>query len=295
MSEGTGFLDGFLSKTVIVTGAASGMGKAAAQMLVDLGAQVYALDWAEADVQGLKAFIHTDLSQKESIDAAFAEIPEHIDSFFGIAGVSGARNDFVTTVRIDALANKYIIEEYLDRRMDKGGSIALMTSLGGLGWEMEDNQKWLKPVLEAEGWDGAVTALSALPFVHMPGTFGYPFSKLAMNLCVAMLQKKFAPRGIRVNAVLPASTSSGLTGDFEKMAGGTDKLMANNGYASSLAQSIDMAKPIVFLNSDLASYISGELMAVDFGGHIEELAGIRPRVNDINLTKILAYMQSMKK
>ncbi|MBQ9047999.1 MAG: hypothetical protein IJ120_08910 [Solobacterium sp.] len=50
---------------------------------------------------------------------------------------------------------------------------------------------------------------------------------------------------------------------------------------------------IVFLNSDLASYVSGELMAVDFDGHIEEIAGIRPTVNDINLTKILEYMKTM--
>ena len=34
-------------------------------------------------------------------------------------------------------------------------------------------------------------------------------------------------------------------------------------------------------------------MAVDFGGHIKEIAGIRPTVNDINLTKILEYMKAM--
>ena len=286
---------GYNGKTVVVTGAASGMGKATAEMLVDLGAKVYALDWAETVPSGVEKYIHTDLSQKDSIDAAFAEIPEHVDSFFGIAGVSGARNDFVTTVKIDAIANKYIMEEYLLQRMTKGGSISIMTSLGGLGWEKEDNQKWLKPVLEAQGWDAAVEAAAALPFAAMPGTFGYPYSKLAMNLYIALCQKTFASKGIRVNGVLPASTSSGLTGDFEKMAGGNDKLMANNGYGTELAKSEDMARPIVFLNSDMASYVSGELMLVDLGGHIEEIAGIRPQVNDINLSKILAYLQSMKK
>lgn len=285
---------GYNGKTVVVTGAASGMGKAAAEMLVDLNAKVYALDWAETVPEGIEKYIHTDLSDKASIDAAFAQIPDHVDSFFGIAGVSGARNDFVTTVKIDAISNKYIMEEYLFHRMSKGGSIAIMTSLGGLGWEKEDNQKWLRPVLEAKGWDAAVAAASALPFAKMPGTFGYPYSKLAMNLYIAMQQKTFAARGIRVNAVLPASTSSGLTGDFEKMAGGEDKLMANNGYATQLAKPCDMAQPIVFLNSDMALYISGELMVVDFGGHIEETAGIRSQLNDINLSKILACLQSMK-
>ena len=79
---------GYSGKVCVVTGAASGMGKATAEMLVDLGAQVYGLDWAEVKVEGIAKYIHTDLSQKDSIDQAFGEIPAHIDSFFGIAGPS---------------------------------------------------------------------------------------------------------------------------------------------------------------------------------------------------------------
>ena len=43
---------GYTGKVCVVTGAASGMGKATAEMLVDLGARVYALDWAEVKVEG---------------------------------------------------------------------------------------------------------------------------------------------------------------------------------------------------------------------------------------------------
>ena len=43
---------GYTGKVCVVTGAASGMGKATAEMLVDLGAMVYALDWAEVKVEG---------------------------------------------------------------------------------------------------------------------------------------------------------------------------------------------------------------------------------------------------
>ena len=62
------------------------MGKAATEMLVDLGALVYALDCNEVEVPGITKFIKVDLGSKESIDAAFKEIPAKIDSFFGIAG-----------------------------------------------------------------------------------------------------------------------------------------------------------------------------------------------------------------
>lgn len=66
---------GYQDKICVVTGAASGMGKATAEMLVNLGAKVYALDWAEVHVEGVEKYIKTDLSQKESIDNAFQQIP----------------------------------------------------------------------------------------------------------------------------------------------------------------------------------------------------------------------------
>ena len=55
---------GYQEKVVIVTGASSGMGKATAEMLVDLGAKVYALDWNICDVKGVEKFVHVDLSKK---------------------------------------------------------------------------------------------------------------------------------------------------------------------------------------------------------------------------------------
>ena len=101
---------------------------------------VYALDWNECDVKGIKQYVHVDLSKKESIDQAMKELSSHIDSYFGIAGVSGMKNDFMTTVSIDFIANKYICEEYLIHAMSENGTIAFMTSTGGNGWEKEENK-----------------------------------------------------------------------------------------------------------------------------------------------------------
>lgn len=283
---------GYQGKTCVVTGAASGMGKAAAEMLVDLGAKVYALDWAEVKVDGIEMYIHTDLSQKESIDQAFAQIPAHVDSYFGIAGVSGTKNDFVTTVKIDLISNKYICEEILTKRMTNGGTIAFITSTGGNGWEKEGNKKVYMPVLQAKGWNEAVEVLNQSILAHLPGTMGYPFSKLAMNYFTVQLQATFAPMGIRVNAVLPGSTDTGMKDEFTQMAGGEEALLSHTGYAKRLAASKEMAEPIVFLNSLMASYISGELLRVDFGCTAEEVAGIKPVATPIDLTMILEQIQN---
>lgn len=285
---------GYVGKICVITGAASGMGKAATEMLVDLGARVYALDWADVNIDGIEKYIHTDLSQKESINQAFQEIPNHIDSFFGIAGVSGAKCDFITTTKIDLISNKYICEEILANRMSEGGSIAFMTSTGGIGWEKEGNKKVYLPVLEAKGWEATVEVLEKSILSQLPGTLGYPFSKLAMNYYVAKIQKEFSSKGIRVNAVLPGSTDTGLKDEFTNMAGGEEELLKHCGYAHRLAQSQEMGKPIVFLNSDMASYISGELMIVDYGSTIEETAQIKEAAATIDLSALLEHIANMK-
>lgn len=52
-----------------------------------------------------------------------------------------------------------------------------------------------------------------------------------------------------------------------------------------------MAEPIVFINSDMASYISGERRIVDYGCTAEEVAGIKPVGTVIDLSAILGQLQ----
>lgn len=219
------------------------------------------------------------------------KLPATIDSFFGIAGVSGAKNDFLTTVTIDFIANKYICENYLIKRMSPHGSIAFMTSTGGNGWEKEDNKKVYLPAVEANSWQETVDAICQTGLQYLPGTLGYSFSKLAMNYYTVYLQKQFAAKGIRVNAVLPGSTSTGMKDEFEAMAGGQEALLSHCGYAKRLAAPEEMAQPIVFLNSQMAAYASGVLMEVDFGNTAEEKAKIRKVEQEISLSAILEMMK----
>ena len=256
---------GYQNKVCVVTGAASGMGKATAEMLVDLGALVYALDFKEVQVEGIQQYIPVDLKEKDSIDQAFALLPDSIDSFFGIAGVSGIQTDFNQTVTVDLIANKYICETYLVKRMSSGGAIAFITSTGGNHWEKEANKKEYLSLIEASGWENMMDVLTALNLNHLPGPLGYMFAKMAMNYYTAYLQPVFAKRHIRVNALLPGSTKTGMKDEFSMAAGGDDNLLKATGFAGRLAESKEMAEPVVFLNSNMASFISGELLVVDYG------------------------------
>ena len=108
----------YTDKVCVVTGSSNGMGLATARLLVELGAKVYALSRSETKVDGLAASILCDLTMKDDIDRAFAQLPERVDCFFGVAGLSGAKTDDVTTFNCDFTANKYITLKYLVNRME---------------------------------------------------------------------------------------------------------------------------------------------------------------------------------
>lgn len=270
---------GYAGKTVVVTGAASGMGRALTEMLVDLGAEVYALDRVEQSVAGIAKSIIANLGEKESIDAAFAEIPERIDAFFGVAGISGVHNTFLETLTVNFVANKYVVDTYLVERVSAGGSITFVTSNGGLRWETRAVRDELEPFVRGGDWDDLVRIATEFEaeFGTVPGSLGYILSKRALNLLVAELVAPLADlRKIRVNAVLPAMTVSGMLAEFAEMKGGQDKVEAEVGPAGRLAESVDMARVLTFLGSDLAGYVSGSHISVDYGMNSLELAGLAP-------------------
>lgn len=145
---------GYEGKVCVVTGYASGMGKATCELLIKLGAKVYGMDRNELVIDGMEKFIATDLSNKQSIDSAFAQLPDKIDCFFGVAGLSGAKTSYWTTFTVNFIANKYMTEQYLEKRMDRGGAIVYVTSCGGLMWEKW--QKEYKKVMKCKTWDEMV-------------------------------------------------------------------------------------------------------------------------------------------
>ncbi len=111
-----------------------------------------------------------------------------------------------------------------------------------------------------------------------------------MNYYTMQLQHIFVAKGIRVNSVLPGPTATGMKDEFEKMAGGEESLISNNGYNTSLATSQDMAAPIVFLNSAMAANISGVDLVVDYDKTGEEIASIR-EIQSMDLSAILQMMR----
>ena len=253
---------GYEGKICVVTGASSGMGHATTKILVDLGATVYAIARRDSGVDGVAKNIHADLSKREDIDAAFAQLPEHIDCFFGVAGLSGGQSDFMTTFNVNYTANRYMAETYLKERMSEGGAILFVTSASGVSWQ--ENMDECDKILAAETWDDIQQKMSELIIPGTPSPVAYMLSKRVANAYACHLAAELGERGIRVNALMPGSAATGMLDDFIAIAGGMDLLVASAGKAGRLATSEEIAEPIVFLNSNMARFVSGEELMVDY-------------------------------
>jgi NAD(P)-dependent dehydrogenase (short-subunit alcohol dehydrogenase family) len=267
------------------------MGRALSEILVDLGADVYALDRVESPVAGLKKVILANLGERESIDEAFTQIPARIDAYFGVAGISGVHSTFLETLTVNFIANKYVTDTYLAERLVERGTATFVTSNGGLRWDVPSVREELVPFVRGGDWDDLVRVTEdyEAEFGTIPGSLGYILSKRALNLWIAEQTAPLADlRKIRINAVLPAMTVSGMLPEFAEMKGGQDKVEAEVGPAGRLAESVEMARVLAFLGSDLAGYVSGVHLSVDYGMNALELAGLSPDRLSWTLRGVLA-------
>ncbi len=265
---------GYKGKTCVLTGASSGIGKATATLLVEMGAEVYILSRTKPNVEGISSWIQTNLENKSSIDQAFKQLPCEIDRFFGIAGVSGIANSYEETIIIDFLANKYITETYLQDRVVDGGAIAFVTSTSGVRWARQDLIAEYISIVTAEGWDATIQAIKELDQSDNMGIMAYMLAKRAMNYYAATKTAKFADHDIRINVVMPCSTSTPFISEFLSVMGSDDKNFRDAiGNGKEYATPEAMAKAIVYLNSNFAEYISGIGLIVDYGMEAATLCG----------------------
>ena len=280
---------GYKGKRVVITGAASGMAQAAAKMLVDLGAEVYALDIKQVTVP-VKQYIKTDLKQKNSIDAAVKQIPGNLYAVFSCAGISAPPFSNLEVTLVNFVGARHLIESLLPKINDRG-AIALISSQGGVNWKNRFDT--LKPLLATRGFDEARAWLEANEEVND----GYEFSKQCINAYVKTHAKELAKRLIRINCTMPGSTDTGLMGPFRedgvipKDAPRFDKdtedmirgvLATIKPLSGHHATAEEQAEPLVFLNSNMARHISGVDFCVDFAYIASVEAGQTPNIFGIN-------------
>ena len=105
-------------------------------MLVDLGAEVHACGSGNRSriTYGPAKEYYYDLSEKAALDALITALPEKIDALFVCQGISQGVNPDLKVMKVNFLSVKYLVEALAPRIADNG-SVSIISSSGGFGWE----------------------------------------------------------------------------------------------------------------------------------------------------------------
>ena len=262
-------LFGYEGKTVVITGSASGMSKSATELLIELGAKVYAIDINSIELPVEKAY-QADLSDKEAIDKVISDLPTKIDALFLCHGIAQFPGKELLVQKVNFYSQKYMTEKLLDR-ISEHGSVTFISSVGGFGWQQVYNKAI--ELINIPTWEEAMKWYEENPELT---NNAYVFSKQCLESYVTYkcMSKEFIDKRIRLNAINPGDTTTGLTPDFNKSTSPTgnpeegEAIISNiflkswNGYP---AEPKEMGYPMVVVGSDICSYMSGQLIYIDFG------------------------------
>jgi NAD(P)-dependent dehydrogenase (short-subunit alcohol dehydrogenase family) len=249
---------GYQGAAVVVTGAASGMGAATAQILVDLGAEVTAIDIKATAVPVARSF-EVDLRDREAIEAAAEQIAGPIDGLFSCAGLPGPPFSELDTMKVNWVGARHLAEQLVPK-MRPGGSISAISSSAAVGWW--EQMETLGPLLATPGFDEAVDWLEANEETW--NWSGYLFSKWVVDAWVGHWCVDLAARGIRINCINPGPTDTAMMPAFQDFA--TKEVVDQAvGPIGRYARADEQAWPLVMIGSPRCSYVAGEVFAVDGG------------------------------
>lgn len=263
---------GFAGKTVVVTGASSGMGEAAAKMLIDLGSEVHATGNRKKITYDPAKEYYADFSEKSALDHLISQLPDKIDALFVCQGMSQGVNSDLTVQKVNFLSDKYLVEQ-LAPRIVENGSITIISSAGGFGWEQ--NYALCKEVIDCATYEDTLNWYETHKEAYSDGK-AYTFSKQCLNTYVKyrVYNPLFIDRKIRINAICPGNTLTGLTDDFNRSASPTgnaedgkrriEKIFLDR-WNGRWADATEMGYPMVVIGSQICSYMSGQVIFLDYG------------------------------
>lgn len=250
-------------RRVVVTGCASGIGAEVARQLAALGADVVGLDVRPPEVT-LSEFISLDLYDPASIDAAAEAVGGRVDALFNVAGVSSGIGDPLRVVTINFLGMRRFTEAVVPA-MPPGSAIANVSSLAASAYR--ENASVTAGLVDTVTMAEGVEWCERNPDALADGG-GYRLSKEAIILYGMAHVANLGAKGIRVNCTAPGVTDTPIL-DQLRSAYGQQFLDSFHTPLGRAAGPAEQASVLVFLNSNAASYITGQVIWVD-GGTIGE-------------------------
>ncbi len=247
-------------RVALVTGGASGIGRATCELFVARGASIMVADLdagrAAAAAEALRALVPAGGGQVESVAVDVAE-PDQVQAMVAAAvsrlgGLDAAVNNAGTPGTYAALADQQLAD--WRRTVDVNLTGTFLCLQAELAVMAESGRGAIVNVASAAGLMG---------FANLPAYVASKHGVVGLTKAVAL---EFARGGgIRVNAVCPGNVRTPM---LEGFTGGDEQALTGMGKVTPigrLAQPAEIAEAIVWLCSDAASFVTGHAMAVDGG------------------------------
>lgn len=244
-----------MSRTYVITGAASGIGAATRTRLEQDGHRVIGVDRQATEVV---ADLSTPEGRSEAVAAVRELADDHIDGIVACAGVAGITStdpELLVSVNYFGAVDLVVgLRPYIG----EGGAVVLLSSNSTTcqpGWPAHLASTLLS------GKEGRARAVAA----HMSAVMAYPASKAALAWWARTEGRRWAADGIRVNSVAPGLIATPMTEEVRR-----DPVFGK--FADSYPTALDrpgrpeeIAAVIAFLLSDDASLMVGSTVVVDGG------------------------------
>ncbi|WP_312169472.1 SDR family NAD(P)-dependent oxidoreductase [Microbacterium sp.] len=244
----------FAGKTVIVTGAASGIGKATATRIAREGGRVIASDIASDKLDALKAelpdaeitTVAGDLTKQDAIDAVIDAAGDTIDA---LANVAGINDDFSPA------------GETTDAVWDRVIAINLTAPFKLM--------RAVLPIMEKAGRGSILNVSSEAGLRGNASGNAYTASKHGIIGVTKSAAFMYGPKGIRVNSVAPGGVATGIPMPPHMSEYGSGRLAPFQQAIPTVATAEQLAASITFLLSDDGVNINGAVLASDGGWSVQ--------------------------